>query len=44
MQLYQILEQHLKKETDFVSDTGELKKWVVLNKAQNFDAKWCRKN
>jgi len=39
MQLYQILEQHLKKETDFVSDTGEFKKWVVLNKAQNFDAK-----
>lgn len=37
MQLLQILEQQLKKETNFVSDKGELKKWVVINKAQNFD-------
>ena len=37
MKLYQILEQQLKKEINFVSDNGELKKWVVLNKAQNFD-------
>lgn len=38
MRLYEILEQQLKKEPNFVSDNGELKKWVVLNKAQNFDA------
>jgi len=28
---------HLMKEPIFVSDSGELKKWVLLNKAQNFD-------
>lgn len=37
MKLYKILEQQLKKEPNFVTDNGELKKWVVLNKAQNFD-------
>lgn len=37
MKLYIILEQQLKKEPNFVTDNGELKKWVVLNKAQNFD-------
>ena len=37
MKLYEILEKQLKKEPNFVSDNGELKKWVVLNKAQNFD-------
>jgi len=37
MKLYEILEQQLKKEPNFITDTGELKKWVVLNKAQNFD-------
>ncbi len=37
MKLYTILEQHLKKEPNFVTDDGELKKWVVLGKAQNFD-------
>ena len=37
MKLYEILEEQLKKEINFVSDNGELKKWVVLNKAQNFD-------
>jgi len=37
MELYETLEQQLKKEPNFVSDNGELKKWVVLNKAQNFD-------
>lgn len=37
MKLYQLLEQQLKKEINFVTDNGELKKWVVLNKAQNFD-------
>lgn len=37
MKLYSTLEQQLKKEPNFVTDNGELKKWVVLNKAQNFD-------
>jgi adenine-specific DNA-methyltransferase len=38
MKLYQALENQLKKENNFVSDNGELKKWVVINKAQNYDA------
>lgn len=37
MKLYTTLEQQLKKEPNYVTDNGELKKWVVLNKAQNFD-------
>jgi len=37
MKLYTTLEQQLKKEPNFVTDNGELKKWVVLNKAQHFD-------
>jgi adenine-specific DNA-methyltransferase len=37
MKLYETLELQLKKEPNFVTDNGELKKWVVLNKAQNFD-------
>src|SRR5690606_27840146 len=37
MKLYQILEHQLKKEPNYVSDNGELKKWVVIDKAQNFD-------
>jgi len=37
MKLYTTLEQQLNKEPNFVTDNGELKKWVVLNKAQNFD-------
>lgn len=38
MKLYEILEKALKKEPNFVTDNGELKKWVVINKAQNYDA------
>lgn len=38
MKLYDTLEAQLKKETNYVTDAGELKKWVVINKAQNFDA------
>ncbi len=38
MKLYDTLEKQLKKENNFVTDDGELKKWVVINKAQNFDA------
>lgn len=37
MKLYQILESQLKKEPNYVSDNGELKKWVVIDKAQSFD-------
>ncbi len=38
MKLYQTLDKQLTKETNFVTDNGELKKWVVINKAQNYDA------
>jgi len=38
MKLYDTLEKQLKKKNNFVTDNGELKKWVVINKAQNFDA------
>ncbi|PJR03917.1 DNA methyltransferase [Avrilella dinanensis] len=37
MKLYQTLESQLKKEPNFVTDNGELKKWVVISKARNFD-------
>src|SRR5690554_6040981 len=37
MKLYQILESQLKKEPNYVTDNGELKKWVVISKAQSFD-------
>lgn len=39
MKLYETLEQQLKKEPNFLTDKGELKKWVVINKAQNLDQK-----
>jgi len=39
MKLFETLEKQLKKENPFVTDNGELKKWVVINKAQNFDEK-----
>jgi adenine-specific DNA-methyltransferase len=38
MKLYEILEKQLKKEPNFVTDTGELKKWVIISKAQNYDS------
>ena len=37
MKLYETLEKQLKKEPNYITDNGELKKWVVINKAQNFD-------
>ena len=37
MELYKTLELQLKKENQFV-ENGDLKKWVVINRAQNFDA------
>lgn len=38
MKLYETLEKQLKKEPNYVTDNGEIKKWVVINKAQNYDA------
>lgn len=38
MKLYKTLENQLKNEPNFVTDNGELKKWVVIHKAQNCDA------
>lgn len=38
MKLYATLETVLKTEPNFVTDEGELKKWVVISKAQNYDA------
>lgn len=37
MKLYETLEAQLRKEPNYVTD-GELKKWVIINKAQNYDA------
>lgn len=38
MKLYETLEKTLKKESNFVTDNGEIKKWVIITKAQNHDA------
>lgn len=38
MKLYTTLETVLKTEPNFVTDEGELKKWVVISKAQNYEA------
>lgn len=37
MKVYEILENLLKSEPNYINDDGELKKWVVINKAQNYD-------
>jgi adenine-specific DNA-methyltransferase len=37
MELLNILESQLKKENNYVTDDGEIKKWVIINKAQNLD-------
>ena len=39
MKLYETLIAQLKCENDFVSDNGEVKKWVVADKARNYDSK-----
>ena len=36
--MFERLENQLKKEDRFLNDNGELKKWVVVNKAQAYDA------
>lgn len=38
MKLYSTLENLLKTENNFIDDDGHLKKWVIINKAQNYDA------
>ena len=38
MKLYDTLEKMLKKVPGFVTDKGELKKWVIISKAHNYDA------
>ena len=35
MKLYSTLENLLKTENNFIDDDGHLKKWVIINKAQN---------
>jgi len=37
MNFFQLLENALRKEPNYVTDNGELKKWVIINKAQNYD-------
>lgn len=37
MKIFETLVEQLKQENNFVSDNGEIKKWVVLDKARNFD-------
>lgn len=37
MKIFQIIEDQLRKEPNYFTDEGKLKKWVVINKAQNFD-------
>jgi len=37
MKLYSELENLLKSEPNYITDDKELKKWVVINKAQNYD-------
>ena len=38
MKLYSTIEALLKKEPNYVTDDGDLKKWVIISKAQNYDA------
>lgn len=38
MEIYETLEKQLKKEPNYVTDQGALKKWVVIDNAQNHDA------
>jgi adenine-specific DNA-methyltransferase len=42
MKLFQTLEQVLKTEPHFVTDSGELKKWVIISKAQHNDKQLIR--
>lgn len=37
MEIKEILKNTLRKEPNLLSDKGEIKKWIVINKAQNYD-------
>jgi adenine-specific DNA-methyltransferase len=37
MKIYHLLEKQLQKEPNFVSDNNELKKWVIIDRARNYD-------
>ena len=37
MEIKHLLENTLRKEPNFLTDNGNIKKWVVISKAQNFD-------
>jgi adenine-specific DNA-methyltransferase len=37
MKIYHLLEKQLQKEPNFVTDTNELKKWVIIDRARNYD-------
>ncbi len=37
MEIKQLLENTLRKEPNYLTDNGDIKKWVVISKAQNFD-------
>ncbi|MFN3488443.1 MAG: DNA methyltransferase [Emticicia sp.] len=37
MEIKQLLENTLRKEPNYLTDNGDVKKWVVISKAQNFD-------
>ena len=39
MKLYSALIKHLKQENNYVTDEGELKKWVVISEARNYSPK-----
>ena len=37
MKLYKILEEQLKKDNNLIDDKNKLKKWVVIDRARNYD-------
>jgi adenine-specific DNA-methyltransferase len=37
MKILETLQNQLKKEPNYITDNGELKKWVIINKAQSYD-------
>jgi adenine-specific DNA-methyltransferase len=37
MEIKHLLENTLRKEPNYLTDNGDIKKWVVISKAQNFD-------
>lgn len=37
MKILETLQNQLKKEPNYITDNGELKKWVIISKAQSYD-------